>query len=191
MKTTNLINGVDIGRMSETIGAIKGDPGIATFRFRATNQWDNGGHNHTTIHDFYGAKQNITHPKDYRLDADEPELLLGTDQGANPVEYVLTALAGCLTTSLVYHAAARGITVRAVESELEGELDLRGFLGLSDQVRNGYQRIDVKFRVDADAPQATIDELILLAQQRSPVFDIVSNPVKVRVTGEPMRKMRH
>ena len=111
--------------------------------------------------------------------------------GANPVEYLLTALAGCLTTSMIYHAAARGITINAVESDLEGELDLRGFLGLSDEVRNGYKSICVSFRIDADVPQETIDELIGMAKARSPVFDMLSNPVDVLVKGEPMARATH
>ena len=191
MTTTGIINGVDVDRLSETIDAINKDPGIAAFRFRATNHWDNGGHNTTTIHDFYGARQQLVHKHDFHLHADEPPMLLGKDEGANPVEFVLTALAGCLTTSLVYQAAARGIRIRSVESELEGELDLRGFLGMSDQVRNGYNSICVKFRIDADTDQATIDTLIQLAQERSPVFDIISNPVDVLVKGETTGKETH
>ncbi|BCR05046.1 osmotically inducible protein C [Desulfuromonas versatilis] len=191
MMATGKINGVDVDRLASTIDAIKGDPGIASFRFRATNRWDEGGHTETTIHDFYGARQDLTHQRDFHIHADEPDLLLGKDMGANPVELALSALASCLTTSLVYHAAARGITVRAVESDLDGELDLRGFLGLSDKVRNGYKNINVNFRVDADADQSTIDELIQLAQKRSPVFDIISNPVSIKVNGGPMRSAKH
>ena len=137
------------------------------------------------------CKQNIDHQKDFHISADEPELLLGNDMGANPVELALSALASCLTTTLIYHAAARGITIRAVESELEGDLDLRGFLGMSDSVRRGYKNIGVKMRVDADASQDMLDELIELAMQRSPVFDIISNPVNVVVTGEPMMTRTH
>jgi uncharacterized OsmC-like protein len=191
MTMTGMINGVDVGRLSETIDAIKHDPEIATFRFRASNHWESGGHNMTTIHDFYGAKQNVEHRQDFHIAADEPEMLLGNDLGANPVEMVLTALAGCLTTTLVYHAAARGVTIRAVESELEGDLDLRGFLGMSDTVRRGYTNIGVNMRVDADASQEMIDELVELAQKLSPVFDIVSNPVNVMVTGEPLAGTAH
>lgn len=191
MTITRMINGVDVGRLTETIDAIKHDPEIAIFRFRASNHWDSGGHNMTTIHDFFGAKQNINHRQDFHISADEPDLLLGNDQGANPVELALSALAACLTTTLVYHAAARGVTVRAVESELEGDLDLRGFLGMSDTVRCGYKNISVKMRVDADASQEMLDELIELAQKLSPVFDIISNPVNVMVTGEPMIANSH
>jgi len=185
------INGVDVDRMRETIETIQNDPQMARFLFRATNRWDKAGHNQTTIHDFYGARNIHHHQQDFTLESDEPPLLLGEDQGANPVEYVLTALAGCLTTSLVYHAAARGIVIDSIESELDGELDLRGFLGLSDEIRNGYQKINVTFHIEADAPQQTIDELIMLAQQRSPVFDIISNPVAVSVKGEKFTGTRH
>jgi uncharacterized OsmC-like protein len=125
------------------------------------------------------------------MDADEPPLLLGEDIGANPVEYVLTALSACLTTALVYHAAAQGIIIHEVESDLEGDLDIRGFLGLSDEVRNGYEHIRVNFRIKADAPQEKIEELIRLAVQRSPVFDVVSNPVRVTVRGEKMEETSH
>jgi len=184
------VNGVDVDRLRDTIGNIKNDPGLAKSRFRATNRWMKGGHCKINIHDFDGARQTIEHKQDFRLDADEPPLLLGEDRGANPVEYVLTALSACLTTSLVYHAAAQGIELEEVESELEGDLDLRGFLGISDQVRNGYESIRVNFRIRADAPQEKIEELVQLAQQRSPVFDIVTNPVPVQVTakkiGEPV-----
>jgi uncharacterized OsmC-like protein len=185
------VNGVDVDRLRETIDNIKNDPGLAKTRFRATNQWLNGGHCQINIHDFDGARQTIEHRQDFRLDADEPPLLLGEDRGANPVEYVLTALSACLTTSLVYHAAAQGIEIEEIESELEGDLDLRGFLGLSDQVRNGYENIRVKFRIRADAPQEKIDELVQLAQQRSPVFDIVTNPVPVQVKAEKIRGPVH
>ncbi len=191
MKMTGMINGVDVDRLNDTIDAIKRDPEIAKFRFRATNRWDSGGHNTTTIHDFYGAKQNVEHDHDFMIAADEPDLLLGGDMGANPVEMALTSLAGCLTTTLVYHAAARGVTINGVESELEGELDLRGFLGLSDDVRTGYKSICVKMHVDADASQETLDELVALAKGLSPVVDIISNPVEVIVKAETMEKVIH
>ena len=111
-------------------------------------------------------------------------MLLGGNRAANPVEFVLHALAGCLTTALVLHAAARGICVRRVESRFEGDIDMRGLLGLSDEVRNGYRQIRVVFRVDADAPDEVIEELVTLAQKRSPVFDIVTHGVPVEVRTE-------
>ncbi len=173
-----IVNGVDVGRMGETVEAVRRTPSLATFRFRATNQWIDGGHNRSTIKGFYGAGQeDTTRTKPFELNADEPPVLLGKDQGANPVEYVLHALAACLTTSLVYHAAARGIHIESIESKLEGDLDLQGFLGLSDQVRCGYQQIRASFTVKSDAPAKDLEELTKF----SPVFDIVSNPVPVSI----------
>jgi uncharacterized OsmC-like protein len=176
------INGVNVEELFKTVDAVKKTAAIAKFRFRADNTWLEGGHNRTSIRNFYGAGGEDTSRKTpFVLDADEPKVLLGTDRGANPAEYVLTALAGCLTTSLVYHAAARGIAVEEVESHLEGDLDLMGFLGLSEEVRNGYENIRVTFKIKADATEEQLRELVQLAQNRSPVFDIISHPVPVSV----------
>jgi uncharacterized OsmC-like protein len=175
-------NGVNIDQLMGTIAAIKETPSIAKFQFRADNRWIDGGHNRSTIKSFYGAGQeDCTRTAAFEMDADEPPVLLGNDCGANPVEYVLHALAACLTTSLVYHAAARGIEIEAVESKLEGDLDLHGFLGLSDSVRNGYEQVRVAFKVKADVSDEVLDELVAMGKYYSPVFDIVSNPVPVRV----------
>jgi uncharacterized OsmC-like protein len=131
--------------------------------------------------DFHGTCQTHTHEPAFVFNADEPPVLLGEDKGPNPVEYVLIGLAGCLTTSMVYHAAARGIKINSIESTLEGDLDLQGFLNLNDDVRNGYEHIQVTFKIDADGPEEVLEELIQMAQDRSPVFDIVTNPVSVKV----------
>lgn len=177
----HVMNGVDVDRLLETMDAIKVEPAIAKFKFRISNKWINGGHNHTSIKDFYGAMKDHPHEKPFELDAGEPEVLLGQDQGPNPVEYLLTALAGCLTSSLVYHAAAKGIEVRGVESRLEGDLDLRGFLGLSKDVPVGYQEIRVYFTIDADLSDQEKQELIESAQKYSPVFNTVAGPTRVTV----------
>ncbi len=171
-------NGVDVIRLEETIGAIKDDPGLADFRFRAKNQWIDGGHNRSTIKDFYGCRiEDTSRQAAFVVDADEPEVLLGQDNGANPVEYVLHALAACLTTSIVYHAAARGIAIESVESEIEGNLDARGFLGLSDEVYKGFKNIDVTFTIKSDAPAEQLEELAKF----SPVFDTMTRAIPVRV----------
>ena len=173
-------NGVDVTALFATIDAVKADTGLAEFRFRASNRWIDGGHNRSTIQSFYGCRQeDQTRAEPFMLDNDEPPVLLGADAGANPVEYVLHALAGCLTTTMVYHAAARGIDIGAVESELEGDLDLRGFLGLSDEVRKGYREIRVTLRVQSAADAGILKNLA----QYSPVYDIVSRsvPVQLRV----------
>jgi len=174
-----VINGVDTDRMGATIEAVQNNPILATFQFRAKNRWITGGHNRSTIQSFYGAGQEDNlRTTPFVLDAGEPPVLLGNDEGANPVEFVLHALAACLTTSLVYHAAARGIRIESVESTLEGDLDLQGFLGLSDQVRRGYKEIRVNFTIKTDATAEQLKELTKF----SPVHDIVSNPVPVSIS---------
>ncbi len=180
-KTRNL-NGVDVGQLFKTIEAIKGTPDIAKFKFRATNEWIHGGHNRTTVKDFYGAQQDHDHLSPFVLDEDEPEVLLGEDKGPNPVEYLLTGLIGCLTSALVYHAAAKGIEIKGVKSRLEGDIDLRGFLGLSPDVKVGYENIRVYFKIDADISDEQKEELIKMAQKYSPVFNTVSNPTPVWVS---------
>jgi len=180
-KTRNL-NGVDVGQLFKTIEAIKGTPDIAKFKFRATNEWIHGGHNRTTVKDFYGAQQDHDHLSPFVLDEDEPEVLLGEDKGPNPVEYLLTGLIGCLTSALVYHAAAKGIQIKGVKSRLEGDIDLRGFLGLSPDVKVGYENIRVYFKIDADMSDEQKEELIKMAQKYSPVFNTVSNPTPVWVS---------
>ena len=177
--TPSTINGVNVEQLGASISAIQGEPGLAKFQFRAKNTWINGGHNRTTIKEFYGVgKEDTNRTEPFVLDADEPPVLLGEDQGANPVEFVLHALTACLTTSMVYHAAAQGIKIDSVESRLEGDLDLRGFLGLSKEVRPGYQNLRAHFTVKSDAPAEKLRELT----KHSPVFDIVSNPVPVAIS---------
>jgi uncharacterized OsmC-like protein len=181
-----MMNGVDREALFATVDAVKADPEVAQFEFRLANRWVTGGENRSRIDDYYGAKQEMRHAEPFELVNDEPPVLLSTDKGPNPVEYVLHALAGCLTTSLVYHAAARGIEVRSVATRFEGDLDLQGFLGIKDEVRRGFQSIRVVFDIDADADQVMKDELIAMAEAHSPVFDIVSNGVPVVCRqGEP------
>ncbi|MGD8334558.1 MAG: OsmC family protein, partial [Desulfobacterales bacterium] len=127
---------------------------------------------------FYGTNQEISHLKTFELDCDEPPVLAGEDLGANPVEHLLNALAGCLTSTLVYHAAIRGIKIDELESELEGDLDLRGFLGLSKDVRKGYQNIRVNFKVKTDAEN--LNRLKALSKL-SPVFDVTSHGTNVDI----------
>jgi uncharacterized OsmC-like protein len=181
MADQKIINGVNVDQLLDTVNAVKDKAEIAKFKFRARNKWVNGGHNRTTVNDFDGACQTHDRKEPFVFEEDEPPVLLGEDKGANPVEFALAALAGCLTTSLIYHAAAKGIRIDEVESRLEGSLDLHGFLGLSESIRNGYESIRVTFKIKADAPEETLKELVELAQKRSPVFDIISNPVPVSV----------
>ena len=182
MATTQEIvrNGVNTEQLFGTLDAVKADPTLAKFQFRARNRWIDGAHNRTTISDFYAAGQEDTsRAEEFVLDAGEPAILLGSDTGPNPAEYLLHALAACLTTSLVYVAAARGVRLTEVESTLEGDMDVQGALGLSDDYRNGFERIRASFRVKGDAPSEKLHEVVARAAQRSAVFDMVTNGVPV------------
>lgn len=181
MEAKNAVNGVNVDELFGTIDAIKKAPVIAKFKFRAENQWIDGGHNRTTLKNFYGTQQDHEHKEPFVLDADEPPLLLGRDIGPNPVGYALTALAACVTTSIVYHAAAKGVTIRSMESRLEGDIDLQGFLGLKDDVPRGYKEIRMYVNIDADAPPEKLQEIVQLGPTYSPVFDTITRAVPVSV----------
>ena len=181
MAQEKMVNGVNVGELFKTIDAIKGKPEIAAFKFRATNRWVNGTHCRATIKDFYGAlkEDDSRPPMDY--DMDEPPVLLGSNEGRNPVEFLLVALSGCLTTSLIAHASAKGIQINGVESRYEGDIDLRGFLGISKDVQVGYQNIRVFFKIDADLSVEEKEELVQMAQKYSPVFNTITKSAPVSV----------
>jgi uncharacterized OsmC-like protein len=183
--TESIRNGVDTEQLFGTLDAIKADPSLARFQFRARNRWIDGAHNRSTIRDFYAANQEDTsRAEEFVLDAGEPAILVGTDTGPNPAECLLHALAACLTTSLVYVAAARGVRLTEVESTLEGDMDVQGALGLSDEYRNGFEQIRASFRVKGDAPPEKLQDLVARAKRRSAVFDIVTNGVPVSLDAE-------
>lgn len=176
-----IVNGVNVDDLTATIEAIKKDPEIAFFKFRAKNRWVDGTHNRATVKDFFGALKEDDSRMAMDFDLDEPPVLCGKNLGANPVEYLLVALSGCLTTSLVAHAAARGVKVKKVESRYEGDLDLRGFLGLSEEVPVGYRQIQVFFKIDADLTIDQKEELVRAAKKYSPVFNTVTKSAPVAV----------
>jgi len=175
-----ILNGVNVTKLGQTIEAVKQQPEIAQFKFRARNEWDNGGHNVATVDTFYGTCQEMKHKAPFVMHADEPPVLLGEDKGANPVEFVLAGLSGCMTTTLAYHAAGRGLNIEDISSEFEGDIDLQGLLGTDPNVRSGYREIRVKFKVKGDADEATIQELV----RKSPVYDTLANPVKIKIEVE-------
>ncbi len=175
------LNGVDVQYVQDTVKAIEQDPAIASFKFRLKNRWIDGGLNRARVDGFFGAKQENQRPEPFVSDADEPPVLGGRDLGANPVEHLLRALAGCMTTTMVYHAALRGIRIEELEAELEGDIDLRGFLGLSQDVRKGYENIRVKFTVKTD--EENLDRLKALSKL-SPVFDVTTHGTQVDVSVE-------
>ncbi|MDR0358514.1 MAG: OsmC family protein [bacterium] len=175
-------NGVDTSVLFATLDAVKGQPELAKFQFRARNMWIAGAHNRATMRDFYGAgHEDTSRATAFVIDAGEPGVLLGADTGPNPAEISLSALSACLTTSLVYSAAARGVRLSRVESTLEGDIDLRGALGLSEEVRNGFEAIRVTFRVEGDAPPDKLREVVTQGQRRSAVFDTLSHGVPISV----------
>jgi len=179
--TDAYVNGIHLETLMGTVNAVAEDSVMGQCKFRANNTWMGGAHNRTTITGFYGACQEIAHKQQYELHADEPPILAGNDVGANPVEHLLNALAACVTTSMVAHAAVRGIHIEALESELEGDIDLRGFLGLDDSVPKGFTDIRVNFRVKT-APE-NIDTLKQLSAY-SPVFNTITQGANVDIRVE-------
>ena len=180
-------NGVDTEKMFATLDLIKANPELARFQFRATNRWIDGAHNRSTIKAFYAAGgEDTSRAEAFELDAGEPAILLGSDTGPNPGESLLHALAACLTTSVVYVAAARKVALTSVESTLTGEMDVRGALGVSEDPRNGFERISVSFRVTGNAPEHKLREVVERARRRSAVYDMVTNgvPVALEVAAE-------
>ncbi len=180
-KEEKFVNGVDVDQLFGTIEMIREKPEIARFKFRATNRWIAGTHNQATVKDFFGALQEDSSREPMVFKIDEPPVLCGRSLGANPVEYLLVALSGCLTTSMISHAAAKGIEIRKVESRYEGDLDVRGFLGISDEVPVAYQKIGVYFNIEADIPEEKKEELVRMAQKYSPVFNSITKPISVSV----------
>ena len=181
MPVTTIVNGVDLDRLSGTIDAVTADPALARFQFRARNHWIDGGYSRTTIKDFYGAgHEDTTRTQPFTVDSDEPPVLLGQNRAPNTVEYVLHALAACVSGTIVYHAAARGIALDGLETTIQGDLDLHGFLGLDSSTRPGYEQIRVTITATGDFDDNQLAELASLVRY-SPVRDIVTNPVPVAI----------
>jgi uncharacterized OsmC-like protein len=174
-------NGVDTATLFATLDAVKQTPQAAAFQFRAHNQWQSGTHNRTTIADYYGVGEERVHEHSFVFDADHPAVLVGRDNGPTPVEFVLHALAACLTAGLANIAAARKVTLTEVRSTVSGDIDLNGILGLDPQVRNGYQQLTVHFTVKGDAPADKLRELVEQSRARSAVFDVITNQVPVTI----------
>ncbi len=178
----NTLNGLDLGVLRETVEAVKQKPELGKCRFRASNTWIEGSQNRTTVSGFFAAGEERQHRKPFNMQADEPPMLAGRDEAPNPVEHLLHALASCVTTSLVAHAAVRGIPIKAITSELEGDINLRGFLGLADDVPKGYTNIRVKIKAKTDAEN--LKQLEALARY-SPVLNTLTMGTNVGIKIEP------
>lgn len=181
----NTLNGVNVDQLVATVGAVKNDGAIAKFQFRSHTKWINGGHCETTIQGFYGANQeDQSRKKPLIMVGDEPAVLLGANHGPNAVEAVLHALASCLSVGIVYNAAAMGIQVDALEFDIEGDLDLHCFLGLSETLRPGYENLVVTITAETSASTKEFNELLEYVKRTSPVLDIISNPVPVVIKSQ-------
>ncbi len=181
MHATTTVNGVDVERLVATIEGVTANPALARFQFRARNHWIDGAYSRSTIKDFYGVGQeDTTRTESFTLETHEPPVLLGENRAPTTVEYVLHALAACLTGTIAYHAAARGIAVEGMETTIEGDADLQGFLGLDGNVRPGFEQIRATIKVTGDFDDDQLAELASLTSY-SPVRDIVSNPVPIAV----------
>lgn len=183
-KKEPVVNGINTEQLFETMEMIKEKPEIARFQFRARNKWMGGTYNQASIKDFYGAMDEDDSRETAMYEIDEPPVLVGNNLGSNPVEYLLVALSGCLTTTMIVHAAARGIEIRGVESRYEGDLDVRGVLGLSEDVPVGYEKISVHMKIDADLSDAEKQELCEMAKRYSPVYNSIAKPIPVSVEAD-------
>ena len=184
VKARGPLNGVNTPNLFATINAVKANPPLAKFQFRAKNRWVNGTHSRGTVETFYGAGTEHTHKRTFTLEADHPAVLVGEDNAALPVEIVLYGLAACIVGGIANIAAARGVKLTEVEATVEGDMDLRGILGLSDEVRNGYEKIRANFTIKGDAPEEKLRQIVEQSQARSAVFDIITNktPVEIGIT---------
>jgi uncharacterized OsmC-like protein len=177
-----LVNGVDVIKLKQTISAIEEAPSLAEFRFSIANRWLGGGHNRTTVKMAHGAGHDFPERDGkFTMDADEPEILLSGDEAANPVEHLLHALASCVTSTAIYHAAARHMPVESVQSELVGDIDLRGFLGMDPSVPKGYQSVTMRMHIEGDLSEEQKREVMKLGCTYSPVFNSLSPGVPITV----------
>jgi len=181
------LNGVDTPKLFATINVVKAQPELAKFQFRATNRWITGTHSRSRLETFSGAGGEHRHTGEVEFNADHPAVLVGGDAAPTPAEFLLHAIAACITSGIGNISAARGVTLTEVESTVEGDIDLRGILGLSGEVRNGYNEIRVHFRIKGDAPPEKLREIVAQSQARSAVFDVLTNGTTVNVTADCVR----
>lgn len=180
-RTVAPLNGVDVPTLFATLDVVKSQPAAAKFQFRASNRWLSGTHSRTTASGFFGAGQENEHKAVYTYDADHPQVLTGQDNAPTPVEFLLHAIAACITAGVANIASARGVELSLVESTVEGDIDLNGILGLSDEVRNGYESVRISFRIEGDAPAEVLEQIVAQSVARSAVYDVLTNGVPVTV----------
>ncbi len=175
------MNGVDTPTLFATINAVAGQPELARFTFRASQTWKQGTHSQGRFEKFFGAGTEHTHANDVVYDFDHPAVLVGKDNGPTPVEMLLISLAGCIMAGIANIAAARGVTLSSVTSKIEGDIDLQGILGISKDVRNGYQGVRLSFDIKGDAPAEKLRKIVDQGVARSAVYDVLTNGVPVTI----------
>jgi uncharacterized OsmC-like protein len=176
------LNGVNTPTLAATLDAVRGARELARFQFRARNNWVTGTHSRTSIQSFSGAGGEQSHVREFTYDADHPMVLVGADNGPTPVEFLLHALASCIMAGIGNIAAMRGVKLTAVEATVEGDIDLQGIFGMSDTVRNGYEKIRINFNIEGDAPPEKLQAIVEQSRARSAVFDVLTNGVPVDLT---------
>jgi uncharacterized OsmC-like protein len=180
---SSTLNGVNVDQLLGTIDAVKNEPTMADFKFKAKTTWVKGGHCNTEIQSFTGANSvDKSRGKPFVLAGDEPPVLLGENHGPNAVEALLHALGSCLSVGIVYNASAQGINIKSLSFDIEGDLNLHAFLGLSESIRPGYSGINVKINANTDASQDKLDELCRYVEKTSPILDCIRNPVPITLT---------
>jgi uncharacterized OsmC-like protein len=183
--STPIRNGIDTAQVYGTLDVLRAQPEAARFEFRVRNRWIDGTHSRSTIHGFWGAgAEDVSRAEPFIVDASEPPVLFGHNEAPNPAEYLLHALAGCLTLTIVNVAAARKVELHEVSSSLTGVLDARGATGLDDSYRNGFDGIDVTFTIKGDASPEKLREVVDRAMARSVVYDMITNGVPVTVRAD-------
>ena len=182
MRTQQVLDGVNLGKMDKLTDELKGDHNLAKFKFRVSNKWVDGAHCKSIIRSFYGhGQEDFSRSHSFVLEADEPDILLGRDHGPNATEALLHSLAACLNTTFICHAADRGIEINQLELDLEGQIDLRGFLDFDDETKRGFQDIRVTIKAKSTASPEELQQLCELAKKNSPVFNMITNPTPVSV----------
>ena len=181
VKERRPLNGVNTPALFATINAVADNRPLAKFQFRATNRWIAGTHSRGTIETYFGAGGEQPRKRTFSLEADHPAVLVGEDNAPLPVEYLLYGLASCIISGVANIAAARGVTLTEVEARVEGDIDVQGILGLSNEVRNGYEKIRAEFSIKGDAPEEKLRQIVEQSKARSAVFDVLTNGVPVEI----------
>jgi uncharacterized OsmC-like protein len=180
---TSTLNGVDVQALKETIAYLGDNPDKALFKFRARNRWIDGNRNETSIDEFFALGENQERAKTHVVKVDQPALILGQDTAPNPVELLLAALSSCITSTVVLHGGADGVAIDELSSEIEGSMNLEGYMGIDPNVRSGYNEIVLKLKARSSADGDRLMELV----SKSPVLDVLRNGTRVKIdidTGE-------